>query len=771
MTSSSGHGFVGRDSLTKAELLEILDNSPLVTYCCGPGPQHPTTYISETVTAQLGYRPQNYYDDPSFWTKCIHPDDLDAVLAELDRVSKGECITYEYRMRRADGEYIWLHDEVHPLYARGTGQVRGLVGSWMDVSSLRTAKDALERTAAELETIYRTAPIGLAFVDAELRFLRINEELATINGARVVDHIGQTLRSVIPEIAPKIEPVYRRVLETGKPVQDMEIKGATPAQPDIERFWVTSLSPVHGADGTPFGINVVVSEITNHIKLLSELRKYQHIVSATPDMVSFVDSDYRYQAVNDAYILAHGRPREALIGRHVAEVLGQSVFEKVVKPRIDRCLAGETIRYQEWFEFAGVGKRFTDVSYSRAVDDNGTPRGVAVSVRDMSEQRRVEEQLRESQARLELISNTIEDVVWITDTKSNQVKYASPAYEKIWGQSVESLYRNSQQWNEAIHPDDQPQIHESLARLTRGVTFDEEYRITRPDGSQRWIRDRGYPIIDDQGRTVHVVGIAQDITDRKRAEEMRSRLEAELRQAQKMQAVGQLAAGLAHDINSVLMIILGNAELLQSALAKSRVGKSTKIRSGIENITCAVDRGKDLIDQLLCLGRSQAHRPQPTNLNRALKDVEGIVRPLLGKSIQLDMHYANDLPPCDLDSAQFLRAVVNLVINARDAMPDGGTISIETATASHGEGYNSHSAQTGKRKYVTLTVSDTGTGMQPDVIERIFEPFFSTKPVGQGSGLGLSVVHGIMEQHKGHTRVESTPGRGTTFRLFFPALE
>jgi PAS domain S-box-containing protein len=628
----------------------------------------------------------------------------------------------------------------------------------------------LAKSHAELQALYHTAPVGLAFIDTQLRYVRINDQLAAINGKPVEAHIGRSIREMVPEVAPKIESILRQVIATGQPVYHCEVTGTTAADLDTEQTWLASYAPVLLPDGSTVGVNTVVWEITKLKLAMEELYKYQQIVSATPDLISFVDTDYTYQVVNDGYLKAHGRRPEELVGRPIAEILGEKPFQEIVKPKLDSCLGGKSIRYQGWFDYAAAGRRYMDVCYNPAVDSEGRTRGVAVSVRDVTDLKRVEDQLRESRRRFDTICNTIQDVVWITDPRSSIVLFASPAYEKIWGRTLQSLYDNGRDWIDAIHPEDSVRVKEALEQIKDGRPLDQEYRIIRPDGSLRWIRDRGYPIWDVDGVARQIAGIAQDITEQKHADELKANVEAALYHAQKMQAVGQLAAGLAHDINTLLTIILGNAELIESSSKKPGQTGSAQAGESLLNIKQAVDRGKHLIDQLVALGRAHPQASYPLNVNEVVEEAVELVKPHVGQSIRMTVRCAEGLPDCKVDRQQLSRAVVNLAMNACDAMPDGGTLGIATDVQTLTGRELPPVGGMGEGQYVVLRISDSGSGIDADTLDRIFEPFFSTKPVGQGMGLGLSVVHGIVERNKGYIRVESKPGEGTSFILYFPAV-
>jgi signal transduction histidine kinase/ActR/RegA family two-component response regulator len=289
------------------------------------------------------------------------------------------------------------------------------------------------------------------------------------------------------------------------------------------------------------------------------------------------------------------------------------------------------------------------------------------------------------------------------------------------------------------------------------VAWSEEYRFRRSDGSYATVLDRGY-LLRDGGRAVRLVGSMIDLTARKE-------LEAQFRQAQKMEAVGRLAGGVAHDFNNLLMVITIHAEL-----ARAELDAKHPAAADLEEIGRATTRAAALTRQLLAFSRKQILTPHVLDLNAVVAGLEPMLHRLIGEDIAVVTRLAPELGLVLADPGQLEQVLVNLAVNARDAMPHGGTLTIATTNTELGERVRGYPAAVVPGSYVTLTVTDTGCGMSPEVQGRIFEPFYTTKPIGEGSGLGLSTVYGIVQQSGGHIGVESAPGRGTTFRLYLPRI-
>jgi signal transduction histidine kinase/ActR/RegA family two-component response regulator len=308
---------------------------------------------------------------------------------------------------------------------------------------------------------------------------------------------------------------------------------------------------------------------------------------------------------------------------------------------------------------------------------------------------------------------------------------------------------------DTVHPEDRERAQGFLERNTRQAA-EETYRIIRPDGAVRWIHDRSFPIFNQAGKLYRVTGIAADITDRRELEE-------QLRQAQKMDAVGRLAGGVAHDFNNLLTVIGGYSQhLLDSTSAEDPK------RVPLEQILKASNRAAALTSQLLAFGRKQVLRPQLINLNHLLTNMESLLRRVMGEHISFHAALSKTVLFVKADPNQLEQVLINLAANARDAMPDGGEFRIETALIDAPEGGAEGRLKEGR--YARLKVSDTGIGMNTKVLEHLFEPFFTTKAVGKGSGLGLSTVYGIVQQNHGTIHVTSERGRGTAFEIYLPAV-
>ena len=372
----------------------------------------------------------------------------------------------------------------------------------------------------------------------------------------------------------------------------------------------------------------------------------------------------------------------------------------------------------------------------------------AAKLRESSE-RKLSQAVRDTQAiarvcdeRFAQLAGAIREVFWMTDVAKSQVLYVSPAYESMWGMSASELYRRPSAWLDAIHPADRDRVAANWQ--ASGADYIHEYRIVRPDGSVRWIHDKASPVRDTAGNLIAIAGISDDITDRRELEE-------QLRQTQKLESLGLLAGGVAHDFNNILGVITANANMIAEDMADGHPDREL-----VDEIDAAVVRAAALTRQLLAFSRKQVTDPIVLDINRAVADTRKMLRRLVGEDIVVRTSLEPDLARVRVDPSSLVQVLMNLAVNARDAMPGGGTLTIATRT-SKGE--------------IVLSVSDTGCGMAPEILARVFEPFFTTKSIGKGTGLGLAVVHGIVQQAGGKIEIESELGVGTAFRIRLPSVD
>jgi PAS domain S-box-containing protein len=369
------------------------------------------------------------------------------------------------------------------------------------------------------------------------------------------------------------------------------------------------------------------------------------------------------------------------------------------------------------------------------------------------------QKLRESEEKFCQLADNITDVFWMTSPDLGKMHYVSAGYKVIWGRSLESLYADPHQWVNAIIPKERDRVLATFKTLMENESrVSMEYQISRPDGAIRWIHDRGFQVRDKTGRLIRLAGIASDITERRN-------LEAQFRQSQKLEAIGQLAGGVAHDFNNILAVIQ-----MQSELVKMSVGVTDEQTSLANEIGGTVKRAAALTRQLLMFSRREVFQPRDLDLSQSVANTAKMLIRVLGENIQMQLKLASQPALINADESMMDQILLNLAVNARDAMPNGGQLIIETSRVDFDDVKGAQFTPARAGSFVCLSVNDSGCGIPPEVLPKIFEPFFTTKDVGKGTGLGLATVFGIVEQHNGWIDVLSKVDQGTTFRIYFPRL-
>lgn len=351
----------------------------------------------------------------------------------------------------------------------------------------------------------------------------------------------------------------------------------------------------------------------------------------------------------------------------------------------------------------------------------------------------------ETQERFNQLSRHIDEAFWLAKADVSQVLFVSHAYERIWGQGNDQLLRGDpQSFLEAVHPEDRPRFLDELRRLQGGQEVHHEFRVVHPDGSVRHLSQRCFPIRNETGQVYRVCGVDRDVTEQRV-------LEQQFRQAQKMEALGRLAGGVAHDFNNLLTVITGFGELALSELAPQNPAAQH-----LSEILRASERAALLTRQLLTFSKREVPQPVVLDVNEVLTEMARMLTRVIGEDLQMRLRPCAERATARIDRGHLEQVVMNLAVNARDAMPGGGELSLETSLVTRPEG-----------RFVLLTVTDTGTGMDEEVLQRLFEPFFTTK--GQaGTGLGLATAFGIVRGAGGALEPVSEPGRGTTMRILLP---
>ena len=485
-----------------------------------------------------------------------------------------------------------------------------------------------------------------------------------------------------------------------------------------------------------------------------------------PVMISFIDPAFVTRFINRASQAWHGLAPEQVVGRTVADIVGaEGLAWRMPYMAAAQAGQGSTIE-ADWPERDGT-PRVAEIRYLPRLDAQGGNDGFYAFVLDVTARKRVEQALQGSAEALgaEVLRRTADrDRMWRLSSDimlvarfDGVIEAVNPAWTALLGWREDELVGAS--FLDLVHPDDAAATAAEARRLAQGNrTAHFENRFRHQDGSMLWISWSAAP----DERVIHAVG--RDVTAAREAEALRGQIEEQLRQSQKMEAVGQLTGGLAHDFNNLLTGIAGSLELLRAQAAGSGLDGLDRYIAAAEG---AASRAAALTHRLLAFSRRQALDPKPTSVNRLVAGMAELVQRTAGPAIQVETALGPDPWPTLCDSNQLENALLNLCINARDAMPEGGRLTVGTANA----WLDAQAAQErglAPGPYVALSVGDTGAGMAPEVAARAFDPFFTTKPIGEGTGLGLSMIYGFARQSGGQVRIRTAPGQGTTMTLYLP---
>jgi hypothetical protein len=623
------------------------------------------------------------------------------------------------------------------------------------------------------------SPIPIVLLWGPDGFMIYNDAYSGFAGARHPRLLGAKVREGWPEVAAFNDHVMRVGLSGGTlSFKDQELTLYRDGQ--AEQVWMNlDYSPVIGDTGQPAGVIAIVVETTTRVladrRIANEQERQRQLFRQMPGFVCVLAGpDHVYEYVNDAYLKISGR--EDFIGHSVREMFpelaGQGYFEL-----LDKVYAtGETIvlRDMELRLRGGDEVKYIEFVYEPISDAHGRVSGIFVGGYEVTETRQAVAALRASEARLRQLNADLERRViertqargrtWQVSpdlmgalNSSGYFETSNPAWKTVLGWSEEEVA--SMSIFELLHPDDVERTRAGFELTQQGqpaIRFPNRYRCK--DGDYRWISWVGVP----EDGMVYCSG--RDITEEKAAEEELAKAQNALRQSQKMEAVGQLTGGIAHDFNNLLTGISGSLELLESRLTRGRYDGAEKY---IQAAQSASRRAASLTQRLLAFSRRQTLDPRPTDVNKLIAGVEDLLRRTVGPAVTLDVVGADGLWLTKVDPSQLENALLNLCINARDAMPHGGRITIETANKWLDE-RAARDRELSPGQYISVCVTDTGTGMTQDVIAQAFDPFFTTKPIGQGTGLGLSMIHGFVRQSGGQVRICSEVGTGTTMCLYLP---
>jgi len=637
-----------------------------------------------------------------------------------------------------------------------SGAPQSIIGLVIDVTKRRRAEAALRDSEALLRATLDSAINAIITIDESGTIQWVNAAAEQIFGYAAREMAGENIALLMPEDEGRRHAKYmRRYLETGEAriigVGGRELVGR---RRDGSRFpmelGVTKL--LHGGRRLFIG---VIRDITESKKTERILRQHAAALDHLAEGVLVTDSNTRIIDCNPALERLCGYAKEELIGRSPALLMADPEAWRQEKNRRRKSIRKIGHWQDEVLMRRKDGTEFVCARVLTAFyDDAGKFAGMAGALRDVTEERRTQELLRRQAAVLEQIS----DAVLVASLDRHIIDCNATACTMFGYDKATML--SMRPWQFAADPEGwQADVVGILREVAEKGRWRGELDLRRRDGSVFAGELTLMPLVDDHGERTGTIGVIRDISERKAAEMM-------LRQAQKMEAVGQLTGGLAHDFNNILTIVQGNLELLAEAVAGDE-----RLADHAQRAQAATERGAMLIQRLLAFSRKQVLQPEKTEINRLVLDMIDMLADTLHKRIKIRVDLQPDLWPIIVDPSQLENAILNLALNARDAMPDGGTLTFRTAAFRTNGDATARNQSVEPGDYVKLSVVDTGVGMPPEVIEQVFEPFFTTKKVGEGTGLGLSMVYGFVKQSGGFVRIDSTPGEGTQVSLYLPRAD
>ncbi len=688
--------------------------------------------------------------------------EADAMWRELhDRCLTGESMSSEDVFLRADGQRERMRWELQP-WRTDDDQVGGLVM----VTEIVTERRKVEQEARIRDAAMASAISPMAMFDMSGQTTYANRAFAGMLGYDMADDlVGRGIDSYWSR-REEAALVWQTLMDTGRWVGTVDAKGHEGARRVVQ----VSANLVHSAGGDPIGVMASCVDITAQRHTEAALNETERRLASLMDSLpgGFVfrcrnDLFWTMELVSKGCFEVLGYTPEALIDNRLA------AFADLVHPEDEKRLRGEILeavnRARPFQVSYRVVSRGGDVKW---VMQQGTPQyadsgevlaleGVVI---DITERVVANRNLDREKERAEQYLDVAASIIMSLDREGHVSRFNRKGTEVI-GFTEEELA--GKDWFDLLVDDkEREEARRAFAAIVGGTGEDSPYlenEIRDKTGGRRVIGWHLTRIRDDGGRVVSVLGSGEDLTDRRE-------IERQLLQAHKMQAVGELTGGLAHDFNNLLMAVQGNIEFL-----REEVANGSDAERYADSALKAVGRGAELTQRLLAFSRKQLLRPAPTSLNRLVADMYELLNRTLGSHINVVTDLDEDVGHPLVDPGQLENALINLAINARDAMPEGGTLTISSSNVQVNDALAARLRVLEPGDYVILTVTDTGTGMPQDVLDRAFEPFFTTKEVKKGSGLGLSMVYGFVKQSGGHIEMESEEGQGTTVSIYLPRAD
>ena len=646
------------------------------------------------------------------------------------------------------------------------GRITGTLSSGEDITERNRSEKALRESEKRYRTLAEAAQDMIFIVDREGYVKYVNSFAAKQFRNRPEEIIGKSIQDLFPsDISDRQRDNLQTVFETLKPIY---LENMTTFL-DRDVWLSTWLAPLVNEAGEAYSVLGISRDITKHKQAEEALRKSEEVFRELYDNAPVGYFEYDAQG----RILSVNRTELEMLGYSLEEMRGQPVWKFVVEEDIAHHqilskLAGTMppARDLERTYRRKDGTTFPAIIEDRLLrDEKGSIKGLRATIQDITERKQTEEALRSSEEKYRTILENIEDGYYEVDIAGN-LTFFNDSFCRIYGYPREELMgMNDRQYTDQENAKELFQAFNKVYR-TGEPTKGFDWEIIRKDGTKRCIEASVSLMKDSSGNRIGFRGLVRDVTERRQIEQEKANLQEQLRQSQKIEAIGRLAGGIAHDFNNLLTVIKGYSQL---SLVETK--DDSPLKENLEEIKKAAEKAADLTRQLLAFSRRQILEMKVLDLNSLFMDLDKMLHRLIGEDIELITLLADDLGRVKTDPGWVEQIIMNLGVNARDAMPNGGKLTIETANAELDEAYARGHIAVKPGRYVMFSVSDTGVGMTPEVRQQVFEPFFTTKEKGKGTGLGLSTVYGIVKQSGGNIWVYSEPGQGTTIKIYLPRVD
>jgi PAS domain S-box-containing protein len=672
-----------------------------------------------------------------------------------------------WRHLKKDGSPINVEIISHELRFNGR---RARLTQAKDVTEQKKAETSLRQSEQRFSQIFNASPVAISITTIkEGRFIDVNEEYLKLFNATREEVIGHTAFELGIWFNSDDRNRLVQLLKDGGSARNQVLRVRNRVGEILDVLSSAEAIKLQGEDC----ILILSQNITERLRAEKVLQQSQASMANAQRIAHVGNCDW--DIIND--FVTFSDEMYAIFG------ITKSEFRGTFKDLMDLFLPEDLPWIQKAVDDALKGIQPLDIEHRIFRRDGqerylhslaevisnpqGKPVSMSGTIQDITERKLAEEALRKSEERYRLVAKATNDVIWDWDIVLDTVLW-NDGLNSVFTYEPSQVINNFEWWFERIHPADRERIANNIQATLDGggLSWFDEYRFQKADGSYAVVFDRGYIAQDENGKPVRMIGAMQDLTERRKAEQALRESEEKLQQAQKMESIGRLAGGIAHDFNNLLTAILGYSEI-----ALMQIKEGDPLRANIEEIKRAGNRAANLTRQLLAFSRKQVLQPQIMDFNSIVFELDKMLRRLIGEDVELVTHLQDSIGLVKADPNQVEQVIINLAINARDAMPNGGKLTIETANVQLDREYSSKHPDVRPGAYVMIAVSDNGEGMDEAVKERIFEPFFTTKSIGKGTGLGLSTVHGIVKQSEGHIWVYTELGNGTTFKLYFPRTD